>query len=165
MQTPNDSPELIQCIYASAATEHFDHQDLIELLEKARSNNAKVDVTGMLLYHEQSFFQVLEGETNRVHQIYNRIKDDPKHTQVIKLIVEPISERHFADWSMGYAGIDQEDLRRVSGLNDFYSSKKCFTELEAGRARQLLEQFRAGCWRQRLEDTPEAIPQDAYGLF
>jgi len=53
--------KLIQLIYVSAATNRFNPAELRELLRLARLKNQQLDVTGMLLYHEGSFLQVLEG--------------------------------------------------------------------------------------------------------
>lgn len=49
-------------IYTSYAIEPFDEAKLIELLKKARENNRLLDITGMLLYVNGKFMQVLEGK-------------------------------------------------------------------------------------------------------
>jgi hypothetical protein len=54
--------QLIHCIYASSAAPSFKEYDIPALLERARMANAECDLTGMLLYIDGSFFQVLEGE-------------------------------------------------------------------------------------------------------
>lgn len=57
MIDPNAEPSgLRQLIYASAATERFDESTLDSLLERSRTNNARRGLTGILLYHERSFF-------------------------------------------------------------------------------------------------------------
>jgi Sensors of blue-light using FAD len=45
--------------------------------------------------------QVLEGGRSAVNRLYNRIANDPRHTDVELLSYEEISERRFAGWSMG----------------------------------------------------------------
>lgn len=153
IQNPHEEKfPFVQCIYASAANTDFEQDELLSLLDLSRQNNEKIGVTGMLLYHESSFFQVLEGEADKVNAVFKRISNDPRHTQVVKLIVEPVEQRFFPNWSMGFAGISQEDLKDIPGLNDFYSSRLCFTQLEASRARVLLDQFRSGRWRQKLDE-------------
>jgi hypothetical protein len=66
--------KLIQCIYASAAGRAFDTEELAQLLKVARDNNAKLGLTGMLLYAEGSFFQVLEGPAQVVDALYAKSK-------------------------------------------------------------------------------------------
>lgn len=53
---------MIQLVYMSAALWRPTRSDLVTLLAKARQNNSQLGVTGMLLYHDGSFMQVLEGE-------------------------------------------------------------------------------------------------------
>lgn len=139
--------DLIHCIYASAASHPFSMEEIEELLEKSRRNNAVVNVTGMLLYEDGSFFQVLEGEAQSVEKIYRKVCADERHQRVSKLIYEPIEERHFGDWSMGLAELTKDQLNEVEGLNDFFRSARCFTQLDDGRAKQLLKAFKDGRWR------------------
>ena len=70
---------VLQLGYASAATVEFSDDDLRELLAKSRSNNMAAGITGMLLYHEGSFLQVLEGPSEAVEHLYARIRRDKRH--------------------------------------------------------------------------------------
>ena len=56
MDKPEAEPTF-QLLYISAANHDFTEEELEALLIKARSNNEKVNVSGMLLYHEGSFIQ------------------------------------------------------------------------------------------------------------
>ena len=53
---------MIQLIYASYATREMSNEDLIDLLEKSRQRNSRQNITGLLLYAEKKFLQVLEGQ-------------------------------------------------------------------------------------------------------
>jgi hypothetical protein len=46
--------DLIHLIYSSAARQAFSDEDLIELLTRARAKNARLGITGMLLYTDGS---------------------------------------------------------------------------------------------------------------
>ena len=150
MSTDQDESPLVHCIYASAAVKDFSKKELQTLLAKARRNNARLQVTGMLLYHEQSFFQVLEGPEETINQLYQVIYNDKRHNRIIKLVQEPIQERAFDDWTMGYAKVSYRELQEIAGLNEFMSRRTSFLELKEGRARALLEAFKQGRWRQKL---------------
>jgi hypothetical protein len=150
--------QLIHCIYASAATRDFDTDELAELLRVARENNARLGLTGMLLYAEGSFFQVLEGEPEVLDSLYNRIENDPRHGQVTLVIREPISKRHFDDWTMGFYKISREDLAGMAGVNDFFGKERSVVSVSAGRARKLLAAFGEGRWRQKLTGARLAAP-------
>lgn len=138
---------LVRVAYASAASRRIDREELLQLLAKAREKNARLGVTGILLYVDDSFFQVLEGPLEAVTGIYARIEQDDRHSKVLKLIQEPITERAFPDWSMGMARVSREDLASIPGLNDFFRTKSALSELPPSRARTLLQAFSDGRWR------------------
>ena len=138
--------------YASAASAPFAGQALGDLLLKARRKNSSLGLTGMLLYHEDSFFQVLEGAPTAVDGLYEHICADQRHTKVTKLIRESIDQRSFAEWIMGLGQPDRDELGAIPGLNDFFRQGSCLWELEPGRARTLLEAFREGRWRRTVSD-------------
>ncbi len=142
---------LTHCIYASAACQPFDGAALRGLLENSRAHNEQAGITGMLLYADGSFFQVIEGPAEAVSALFARIAADPRHEQVTRIIEEPIARRRFADWSMGFPGVC-DDLSALPGFNDFFGHGGCLARLDVGRARKLLEAFGAGRWRQRLSD-------------
>lgn len=142
--------QLTLIAYASVAKHLFEHEALNALLSHARTNNAKQGITGMLLYVEGSFFQVLEGERAKVDALYEKISHDLRHHQVMKLIEEDIAERCFTDWSMGYAQATREELATIPGMSDFLTREASpFTDIKAPRARMLLEAFREGRWQRK----------------
>jgi Sensors of blue-light using FAD len=140
------TPPLVHCIYSSAATRDFSPEELAALLTKARDYNALHDLTGMLLYSEGSFFQVLEGPQDVVDALYTKIETDKRHDQVTMIISEPIPKRAFGAWTMGFSNVSRGDLAKLEGTNDFFTRARCFAELDAGRAKKLLSAFRDGRW-------------------
>lgn len=143
-------PSLIQLIYASAARGEPSEEELTRLLAGARRHNAAVGVTGMLLYSEGSFLQLLEGEAAAVDDLLQRIARDSRHASLSVIIREPIARRSFGDWTMGFATVQARDLSRIAGLNDFFAAGSSLAELDPGRARKVLEAFKKGRWRSRL---------------
>jgi hypothetical protein len=146
----NDSDNLILLAYSSVGTHHFEQSELVDLLAFARDFNSKNGLTGMLLYVDESFFQILEGDPKTLHDLYSRIEQDTRHRGVIKLIEIPIEKRTFSEWSMGFAKVTRADLATIPGLNDFFGRGSVFSDLEPGKAQVLLEAFRDGKWRRRL---------------
>ncbi|MCU7871777.1 MAG: diguanylate phosphodiesterase [Candidatus Thiodiazotropha sp. (ex Lucinoma borealis)] len=143
---------LIHLIYSSAATRELSEEDLIYLLDRARTKNSKLDVTGMLLYAEGSFFQVLEGDAPTVDELFRIIAQDERHTQVVTIIREPIPTRSFGEWSMSYSTITPQDVAHIVGLNDYFTQASCFGQINPGRAKKLLTAFKKGRWRTRLSN-------------
>jgi hypothetical protein len=65
------------------------------LLETCRKNNAALGVTGMLLYKDGNFRQVLEGDEGAMRGLYERIAADPRHNGEISLQEGFAEERQF----------------------------------------------------------------------
>ena len=144
------SDSLIHLIYASAANHPFSDDELILLLEKARTHNAEQGITGMLLHCHGSFFQILEGPESRIKNLYNVISKDLRHSKITLIIQEPIFERSFGDWSMGFTGASESQLETIDGLADFFQSGSCLADIDHGRAKKLLKAFASGSWRSKL---------------
>ena len=143
-------PSLIHLIYASVATQELGTEQLTDLLRQSREANERVGLTGMLLYSDGNFFQVLEGEPEEVDKLYEKLHQDKRHTQLTLIIREQIVSRSFGDWSMGFSNISLNELEKIEGLNDFFHGGSCFTQLDAGRAKKLLAAFGDGRWRAKL---------------
>jgi hypothetical protein len=92
---------LVRLMYASRATETVRPEVLNAILRKSTQNNPAVGVTGVLCFSGDIFLQVLEGGRSQVSKLYNRIAQDPRHTDVVMLSYEEIDERSFAGWAMG----------------------------------------------------------------
>ena len=143
------APQLIHLIYASAAGPELTTEKLAVLLEASRLNNQRLNLTGMLLHAEGSFFQVLEGAPEAVDALYAKVERDPRHEQVTTIIREPLPKRNFDAWTMGFHSLSSEELANLSGVNDFFD-KGAMVSVDAGRARKLLTAFRDGRWRKKL---------------
>ena|ERR1022692_789983 len=149
--TPEDtkSADLIRIIYASSASSPFELKDLLALLNAARAVNLSLGITGMLVYEKGSFLQILEGASVAVRSLYAHIATDKRHTDVTKLIEEPIDAPSFGDWSMGFVRVAREDLLSIPGCNDFFATGACLSEIDPGRANIVLEKFREGMWHKK----------------
>ncbi|MEM7258346.1 MAG: diguanylate phosphodiesterase, partial [Pseudomonadota bacterium] len=141
---------LISYIYNSAASTEFSQEDLLELLERSRNFNGSTGVTGILLLVDQCFFQVLEGPLEEVEALVEKIRSDKRHTNMTTIIREPIAQRSFSAWTMGFASISSRELGDIEGLNDFFTGQNVLTDIDEGRARKLLQAFSKGRWRVKL---------------
>ena len=83
MQTANYK-DLKHVIYVSRPT-HFDHMVLDNILQTSRSNNLEVGVTGNLVCHSDLFLQMLEGPSEAVGRLYEKILADNRHADIVKL--------------------------------------------------------------------------------
>jgi hypothetical protein len=118
--TPQPSYEPIYHLaYVSTESEPFSQLDLVELLAVARNANAERGVTGLLLYREGCFYQVLEGNEFAVNKTFNDIERDPRHHAVRVLFKGESESREFAEWQMGFLNLDGVDVDKLSGFSDF----------------------------------------------
>ena len=113
---------MIQISYISAATDAMSAQGLLALLQQSRDNNADRGITGMLLYGNGTFLQVLEGDERAVDTLIAEIKKDPRHTNLKMLHRRTIERRQYSDWSMGFKRVSNKELQNVEGLRDFSES-------------------------------------------
>lgn len=111
--------QLYSLLYASSASKDFTENELKSLLEEIREKNRQLNITGILLYGNKSFLQVLEGEKDQLHELYEKIMKDPRHKTIVKLHEEKIEARVFSDWSMAYKRIDPDISGDIPGFSQF----------------------------------------------
>jgi hypothetical protein len=132
---------MLSVVYSSVATQSFSDADLAKLLAASRRTNNSSHLTGLLLYRQGRFLQVLEGPEATVRDRMAIIRADPRHTRVRVLVEETRHERQFPDWTMGYEPISATMSDEVPGY------EKTFTDAEhdpdpAGTIQVLLKLIR-----------------------
>jgi hypothetical protein len=93
-------------VYVSTAARPFSSAELERLLRTSRENNARLGITGMLLYEGGTFIQQLEGEEAVVRGLFQTIRDDTRHRDVTLIHAGP-AERRFSEWTMGYRDLNE----------------------------------------------------------
>ena len=110
-------------VYASSAAALLGREQLLELMAKARANNTAHHITGMLLYKDGNFLQVLEGPKDEVERTFRRISRDRRHQDVMVLLHEERTNRCFPDWSMAFYDLEivenRKELEKVPGFSTF----------------------------------------------
>ncbi|QKJ29983.1 BLUF domain-containing protein [Mucilaginibacter mali] len=102
-------------IYISTAKKLLDTKELTDILHVSRRNNKQHHITGVLLYSEGTFIQLLEGEPESVNIVYDLIVRDSRHKNIIKLIHTSTDKRSFPDWTMGFKIININDMGALEG--------------------------------------------------
>ena len=93
------------------------------ILDKSRPSNTALGITGMLLYLDPFFLQVIEGEEQVLDEKFSVIAKHPLHHKVSLIYKQPIEKRSFSKWSMGFNKIGIEDLEGVQSLHEVYSDE------------------------------------------
>lgn len=95
-------------LYLSSASKPMSDDELFELLEEVREKNKKVEITGMLLYKGGNFLQMLEGEKEVVKALFQKIKKDSRHKDIVTIMEGETEKRTFESWSMGFVNMDKK---------------------------------------------------------
>ena len=98
---------LVRLLYASRAVDKISQEELLEILSQSKANNPLIGITGVLCSSGLIFLQALEGGRMEVNALYNLIAADPRHNDLVILSYQEISERNFANWSMGLVNLEQ----------------------------------------------------------
>jgi hypothetical protein len=131
-------------VYVSHAVKPFTEAELVTLLERTRLRNQRAGITGMLLYKDGNFMQVLEGEASVVDATLTRIERDPRHTGLVVIEEGSHKEREFGDWSMAYRNLNDTAVHAMPGYSQFMNLHFDPGELagSASVCRELLQLFR-----------------------
>ena len=124
-----------QIVYTSTASEDFSTADLNLL--GARRRNKALGVSGMLVFHDGTFLQALEGEQRAINEIFASIVSDRRHRDIDVLHRGPgFDQRIFGDWSMGSP---ISPAPPIFSKASFVSTNNCgIRELDGSQAMELL---------------------------
>lgn len=111
--------QLLSVVYVSSGVCEFDDLEITALLAQARKNNEHCGLTGMLLYRDGNFLQVLEGPEAEVESTLLRIKSDPRHRGIMVMQKKAIQTRSFSEWTMAFRRLGSENLRQMEGYSPF----------------------------------------------
>ena len=88
------------------------------ILASSQRNNAPIGVTGALMFNAGCFAQVLEGKREILESTFERIQQDSRHGDVSLLAFEPIADRAFGNWSMGFVGARPDDAALYADVGE-----------------------------------------------
>ena len=89
-------------IYVSSASKRMSEQEIQEILASSQIKNARLQVTGLLVYRSGNFIQYIEGPQESIHSLYQSICNDSRHTDMTVIDEGTVNARLFGDWQMGY---------------------------------------------------------------
>ena len=132
---------LVRLVYTSQTTDQFKTASIEKILDTARRENARSDISGVLYFNRKYFLQCLEGSRSAVNETYHRILKDPRHTNVALLDYNEISAREFDSWTMGFL----PELREISPLVKKFSGSANFDpyKMSGSSCMQLLTSLQA----------------------
>lgn len=135
---------LSQLIYTSDAAPGLTDADLAAILASAHRNNPEWGLTGMLLFGRGHIIQVLEGPDDAIEAMMVRIEADMRHHGIRRQMVRTVDAREFADWSMGFHQLSEDDWAMHPSVNRFFDDPPDMSHFKAfgTPARFVLQAFR-----------------------
>ena len=90
---------------------------LKDIVEIAKVKNTKANITGLLFYHNSRFLQFIEGSKDELEKLMLRISADSRHTNIVRIVDEPVCVRSFSGWAMDSFNLNSDDVLSVEELN------------------------------------------------
>jgi len=109
---------MYQLLYISNAVNLMSNDELESLLGNARIKNHQLNITGMLVYLDGSFIQVLEGEKAVVKDSFKNISKDPRHNNIILVDENHIDKRAFQSWEMAFHKLHANDIEKFPAIKN-----------------------------------------------
>ncbi|MEP6737645.1 MAG: BLUF domain-containing protein [Chryseolinea sp.] len=92
---------LSQLVYVSNRKSICTEEEIKKILASCEKNNPPLHITGVLLYSDTKFIQMVEGESAVITELYDKIKLDNRHSNTRMISYGPIKEKSFPSWHMG----------------------------------------------------------------
>ena len=102
---------------------------LQEIMAKAEEKNKLQNITGLLVYFDGTFIQMLEGKKEDVLETFERIGDDDRHEQIIKLFFGDTDRRHFPNWKMALQVVDEATFSKIDSYESLDEGDRFLQEL------------------------------------
>jgi hypothetical protein len=135
--------KITQLVYVSSATRELNEVALRQLHETSQRHNVVQEITGMLLYSQGSFMQVLEGQASAVAETMTRIAADSRHHGITTISEQSKKAREFGSWAMGFRSLNARDAPSWPGYTVCFERGFGAEDFDAkpGLAIELLKQF------------------------
>ena len=109
------APMLYTFVYCSRAAEGVDEVEVGRIVEAAQRRNVARRITGVLVFSNGVFFQLIEGPATEIRKLMAALQCDPRHCDVVSLDwSEERRERLYPNWEM--ERVTADNIRAV--LND-----------------------------------------------
>jgi len=101
---------LSQLVYVSNRKSNCTQDEIDKILASCKKNNPTMDITGVLLYSDTKFIQLVEGEAKVIMGLYDKIKKDARHSNPKMISYGAIREKAFPSWHMGTRSMTKDGI-------------------------------------------------------
>lgn len=124
---------MLHLMYVSESNEQFTSESLTRLVSKSSSWNDDHAVTGFLFYDGARFIQFLEGESDEIERLFERIAADTRH-EVLLVQRRTVEARRFPSWAMKlYEPPDPKDSLFSLTVDKLLSDQAQIVGMQSGR--------------------------------
>lgn len=141
---------MYELIYVSTLAAGVPVSVVAKIAQESRRFNVANGITGLLVFDGMRFCQQLEGSLKQVLSLFDRIREDPRHTRLEVVHHGALAQRRFNHFSLAYTTADDEtalaeletlvdgaavaafvklldtlDLPPGSTVADLYSAQRC----------------------------------------
>lgn len=102
----------------SAQAQTLRDKDIEDLLFNAREKNRRLAITGVLLLIQGKFIQYIEGYEEDIDSVYDSIKVDTRHNDLLLLDSGYIDRRQYKNWSMAYRKVQNSEIKNLLGYSE-----------------------------------------------
>ncbi|MCZ4318423.1 BLUF domain-containing protein [Aequorivita viscosa] len=92
-------------VYISNALRLIEKEQLDELFYRSVRNNKTKDITGVLLYKEGTFIQILEGQDLALSDMLKVFEQDKRHNNITIVLDKIITKRLFINFTTGLSSL------------------------------------------------------------
>jgi hypothetical protein len=137
----DDSIKLFKSlIYVSTAKYSMGHEKVMDILQVSWRHNHNSDISGILIYDDNYFVQLLQGPINTVDTLYEKISNDIRHHSIELIGTELLARKDVNGWGMGLINNQEivenlylkHNIKHAKGLyeSEYSSLKSLLIELK-----------------------------------
>ena len=104
---------LYSICFISNSVQLLQEDELESFLAHSIVHNVVRNISGILLYNEGTFFEVMEGEYVDISVLISKIKRDSRHNNVTIMIEQEISNRLFDSFQTGIVSPGNKVKKRL----------------------------------------------------
>lgn len=91
---------LLHLSYVSKLAPGTSVAELLDEIGRFRAKNLAAGISGCIAFEGDRIMQILEGPESGVNALFQTIRNDPRHLEVIELERKTIEAVSFRDWGM-----------------------------------------------------------------
>jgi len=128
--------------YVSTAKKELSSTEIDDLLTTSKKNNNKKSITGVLLYKDGNFLQLIEGKKTEILTLFETIIKDERHTNIIKIFGKEKDSKPFDGYHVDF--VTNKKLQYSDTLSEYLFPLETLDEKSKNVVMSILRIFLSG---------------------